>query len=755
MAGTPSSAASRALLEGADCRSVDKQQRSYGPVSHKTNNKRGPELREDWKTPNAKIQNKRSHADGAEGVSYEHRRSFAGVDVGFPDDLEEPLYPTPLIPHLTISSENNQEDFEDHSKIDAEFVDVFKHTATQSGSCHATTSTVTKTGLGLTSHSLQSSQYQRKTSDTKVFDWLTHGLSDSSPTEAVSLMRNSRDSDRSFAPRYVPLSLFPPKSPLGDVREYMPRNSLSINSVYPASPLNNGRDAYGNHIPSNTRDYLTAHSQPSLPNPLATKDEKTFSSEKPSTTRRLYDCRWDRLKSYWKATGTQAPNPQMDPRYPHIILDTDNIPRDVPEVVYSGRVGDRGLHNISLPFSAAYSRLDSRANNMKGNYSTPDLRENMTQDAKSNLGKPELVDASETLRSKNHFTVTCNHENTSRDEGIWQKGSFLLPRRSLQIERNEDHTSAYLTEGRTANMMSNGSSRAYLRVDRERQMRPIEKKKPSHGDVDCGTEEQLTCQQVLRKQDQSLVGGDAHIAAITPLLAKKPIKLEHMLDFGIQLPRESTSSSRNLFLQDPITVPAQDPKKQKKDIATPEHLTPAPASVPAMTFSTKKPQPLLRTILSKAGNISRSIFTASFDPKSKASSQHQPSTDSSKTSLPKVSMSADHNGWPRANPPNTHGEANTLAGHYEVLTAGAFVEPLPSHHNRHESLASVTNEALLIADQLLQRDVRCSTDQVRSSFSFDSVSEIATQQRQKERGKIETRKKGEIAKAMAWMGLYL
>lgn len=754
MAGTPSSATSRALLEGTHCKAAGTQQRLYGPVSHETGNKRIPELQEYWNIPNAGSQNKWSHSRGEECGSSELCTSAVGVDTGLSDHLQESIHRAPLIPHVVVSCEHNKEASEDHGKLDGEVVDVFKHTATQSSKCHATTSTVTKPGLGLTSHSLQSSQYRPKKTDTKVSDWLAHGILDSSPAEAGFLARNSKDSDRSFALRHIPLSPFPPKSPLGDVREYMPRNGLFINSAYPASPLNNGRDAYGNHIPSNANDYLITHSQPSLLKPLAKKDEKTPSIEKPSTAEHLYDCRWDRFKSFWKATDTQASNQQTNPGYPHIIPDTDEIPRDVPEVMYSGRVGNHGFHNINSPFPTAYPRLDSRANNVKGNCSTPDLRQYRVPDAASSLEGPDLIGVGDTVKSKNRFNAACNHENTFSDGKKWQNGSLLLPKRSLQAERNEYDMFAHSTRGKIANMMRNGSPNTYLKAGRERRMQPIEKKKQSHGDMDCSTEGQLTCQHMTQKQNQSIMCEDANNVAITPLPAKKPFKLERMLDFGVQLPRNSTSSSRNILLQDPVLVSAQDSKKQKKNIATPEHVTPVPASVPAMSLPSEKPQPLLRTMLSKAGDISRSILTASFHPKSKASSQRQPSTDSSKACPPKASMSAYRTGWPRASPPNTQGEANTLAGHYQVLTAGAFDDLPPSHHSRHESLASVTNEALVIADQLLQRDVQRSTDQVRSSFSFDSASEIETNH-QKDKEKEEKTKNGEIARAMAWMGMYM
>jgi hypothetical protein len=53
------------------------------------------------------------------------------------------------------------------------------------------------------------------------------------------------------------LSLFPlpPTSPTSGRRKF----------ASPLSPMNNGRDAYGNYIPTNTRDYVTAQSPPTSP----------------------------------------------------------------------------------------------------------------------------------------------------------------------------------------------------------------------------------------------------------------------------------------------------------------------------------------------------------------------------------------------------------------------------------------------------------------------------------------------------------
>jgi hypothetical protein len=59
------------------------------------------------------------------------------------------------------------------------------------------------------------------------------------------------------------LSLYPPTSPTTGRREY----------ITPLSPLNNGRDVYGNHIPTNTRDYFTAQSPPTSPLSKATNKQ--------------------------------------------------------------------------------------------------------------------------------------------------------------------------------------------------------------------------------------------------------------------------------------------------------------------------------------------------------------------------------------------------------------------------------------------------------------------------------------------------
>lgn len=91
--------------------------------------------------------------------------------------------------------------------------------------------------------------------------WLQRKNLTTSPEESVCSYVTSTSSIDRAPPS---LSLFPPFSPITNKREYVsPLPQLS--PLSPLSPLNNGRDAYGNYIPTNTLDYFTAKSPPTSP----------------------------------------------------------------------------------------------------------------------------------------------------------------------------------------------------------------------------------------------------------------------------------------------------------------------------------------------------------------------------------------------------------------------------------------------------------------------------------------------------------
>jgi hypothetical protein len=92
--------------------------------------------------------------------------------------------------------------------------------------------------------------------EARTVAWLDRGESVAPPPESDRSGNASLDTSvkSHMHPAYT-LSPYPPTSPTTGRREY----------TSPLSPLNNGRDVYGNHIPTNTRDYFTAQSPPTSP----------------------------------------------------------------------------------------------------------------------------------------------------------------------------------------------------------------------------------------------------------------------------------------------------------------------------------------------------------------------------------------------------------------------------------------------------------------------------------------------------------
>lgn len=88
--------------------------------------------------------------------------------------------------------------------------------------------------------------------NSRVEAWLQRGSAETRSVESASTARTDRTPKSPSTAKSPTLSIFPPTSPKTGKREY----------VCPLSPMNNGRDAYGNYIPTNTQDYVTARAIP-------------------------------------------------------------------------------------------------------------------------------------------------------------------------------------------------------------------------------------------------------------------------------------------------------------------------------------------------------------------------------------------------------------------------------------------------------------------------------------------------------------
>jgi hypothetical protein len=89
--------------------------------------------------------------------------------------------------------------------------------------------------------------------DTKVEEWLQRGIVHTISPESDNTSLSPEVPQCSLTSRRHAFTIFPPTSPQTGRREYAP----------PHSPLNNGRDAYGNHISTNAKDRFTEQCTPS------------------------------------------------------------------------------------------------------------------------------------------------------------------------------------------------------------------------------------------------------------------------------------------------------------------------------------------------------------------------------------------------------------------------------------------------------------------------------------------------------------
>jgi hypothetical protein len=189
-------------------------------------------------------------------------------------------------------------------------VEVMGHVRAGRGSYDAAPShhTTTNSSREDETSSPSSQDSREKEMDTKVEDWLARGFLPATPPaggrvinsalhESGACLSSQHDkdlvcrpenlrippgcstgSDRASPTRRPALSLFPPKSAVTGNREYTPPNSPFARPVCPMSPLGNGRDAYGNYIFTNSRDYLAAQSPPTSPNLHPTSEDQDTSA---------------------------------------------------------------------------------------------------------------------------------------------------------------------------------------------------------------------------------------------------------------------------------------------------------------------------------------------------------------------------------------------------------------------------------------------------------------------------------------------
>jgi hypothetical protein len=97
-------------------------------------------------------------------------------------------------------------------------------------------------------------EVEEEEEDARAEAWLQRGVIDTPQSEFDTASQSDRAHDPRPAKRHPALTIFPPATSSTGRLEY----------TSPLSPMNNGRDAYGNYIATNVRDYHTAQSSPRL-----------------------------------------------------------------------------------------------------------------------------------------------------------------------------------------------------------------------------------------------------------------------------------------------------------------------------------------------------------------------------------------------------------------------------------------------------------------------------------------------------------
>ncbi|KAF1834978.1 hypothetical protein BDW02DRAFT_314122 [Decorospora gaudefroyi] len=203
-----------------------------------------------------------------------------------------------------------------------------------------------------------SSTYSEEKMETKVEDWLARRFPTSSShaveVEVDSPKQLSGECGRGFSVSRPSLSLFPPESPRTGNREYLctPPGSPFPRPLCPMSPLGNGRDAYGNFIPSNTQDYFTAQSPTTSLNlrPVLESEPSSTTAKSPPIVR-LRGGGWKGFNSFWKSAGAEEPTQEPHSTSQHTVIDQHGIARDIPAVSYAGRSMGRTPPSVQSKFS--------------------------------------------------------------------------------------------------------------------------------------------------------------------------------------------------------------------------------------------------------------------------------------------------------------------------------------------------------------------------------------------------------------------
>ena len=525
-------------------------------------------------------------SDEGEEVSF----GEAELELSSVDELLEPLSPAQLTTQLNAPNLAPGQYCEDHSSHCCAHVGVLGRVATQHGSHDGAAGTPQTTGLGLTNTSSPFHHCASNTMDAQ------ESPSPSSPETDIP-ERNSRDSGRPFPCRHGALSLFPPVSSSTGNREYTSSTSPTIQAACLFSPMNNGRDTYGNFLPSITRKHSTALPPSCRPTTQPTNKERCFSvTESVSSAGRTHGDGQNNLRSFGKTAGTQVSS-QGPARIPlQQALNHEDVAPGVPMVTHAGRPGSRSLPSIRPQSSAAASPTNPR-------------------ETKKTLDGPFTAD-------------------TRRNEAGGSDQCLEIP------------VSIFSTiSAGTAGVKPIASQGLGLIFQHDCEVQCAENQQQLHGVTDDGFEEDTKSRQTSQRQnhDQSTAmcvdgGADAYRRS-----ERKPRVVP-------DLQSTQSSSDASQYIPPCGATPDRYPQKVKhgrKSIGRPS-VESASASIPSSGF--RKGCQSFHTALSKAGRLSRSLLaTTPGNTCKRGSKQHLPD-GFKKHARPKTGLGADSNGWPRPYP---------------------------------------------------------------------------------------------------------
>ena len=619
------------------------------------------------------------------------------------------------------------------------------------GSYDGTTSATRTNHAICSNNTLPPSDYSAEKMDTNALGWLAQGLLSPRSDEPGSPRQATSNSDRPFPSRHVNLSLFPPMSPSTGNREYTPPGSPLSRPICPMSPLSNGRDAYGNYIASNKRDYLTTHSPPTSPIKRVVSDSQEHSE--PDISSPIVHLRgggWNDFKSFWKTTDTNEIGQPFGSTSLQESVDKEGILRVVSPIHYIERPESRAPQSVRSQFPIIRAgKIDKITEETPGRPCTVDTRRDGqlfreigtrqgsdTPDSEDTndssirracteavfnqyfgpqmslpirdgprspridktLAPPNIQSAptgeNETchsmspsypvasrkfalwnnVESKEHQGTDAtlrSHVVNPRDNKRWARKRPppppILPMPNPPRCQRADSSEADVFESsdddscRASSLLSANTlddnlmdvlglekTDVYRRVKHERAIQRIQEERQRYEEADCICDVNVRLQEELRRREPDLsttVLDDSFTAVMRRESTDRRHDLERMAVSGERRPSGSPTPSRYLPRYGHITAKAQVVPQQRNA----QYLTigyPSIVSTPGVAESAPViGQSPLQTVLSKAGEISRSILAAPSGSRYKTYSKRHPLMEYQEKKPP--GLGADATGWPR------------------------------------------------------------------------------------------------------------